>query len=244
MDPLVARGFAALGIDKRALIEWCAENARLPAREYWDDQSIQSVIRPRAVAGIEPYASRLKAAPDELIRIFTPNEVKIVVGRRNAGGVQDIRPECTWRPGALTQRAIRIEVALSAPPIDTIFSWYRVARFRISRLSLRGQWRQSHLNTVTKGIRRKSSLVESARGTNASSLIRSQGSLWILEESRGLMPFAPVDYGTAELQATQGIEYADSSGSFALRLSVRAVSVYSRRQQSCGPGSARRGCSR
>jgi hypothetical protein len=46
MDPLVARGFKDLGISKRGLIEWCAENARLPAREYWDDQSIQSVIRP------------------------------------------------------------------------------------------------------------------------------------------------------------------------------------------------------
>jgi len=102
MDPLVARGFAALGINKRSLIEWCAENAQLPAREYWDDQSIQSVIRPRAVAGIEPYASRLKAAPDELIRIFTPNDVKIVVtGGETQAAFKIFGGMYTWRgPGA------------------------------------------------------------------------------------------------------------------------------------------------
>jgi hypothetical protein len=113
MDPLVARGFAALGIDKRSLIEWCAENAQLPAREYWDDQSIQSVIRPRAVAGIEPYASRLKAAPDELIRIFTPNEVKIVVtGGETQAAFKMFGGMYTWRgPGAslTTHAAGRID---------------------------------------------------------------------------------------------------------------------------------------
>jgi hypothetical protein len=104
MDPLVARGFEALGINKRALIEWCAENARLPAREYWDDQSIQSVIRPRAVAGIEPYASRLKAAPDELIKIFTPNEIKIVVtGGETQAAFKMFGGLYTWRgPGSST----------------------------------------------------------------------------------------------------------------------------------------------
>ena len=82
MDPVVARGFVELGFDtKEKLIDWCAENARLTAREYWDNQSIQ-LLRPKAVAGIEPYASRLKAAPDELIRIYEPSDINIVV----AGG--------------------------------------------------------------------------------------------------------------------------------------------------------------
>jgi hypothetical protein len=40
------------------------------------------LIRPHAVAGIEPYATRLKADPDELIEIFTPDDLRIVV----AGG--------------------------------------------------------------------------------------------------------------------------------------------------------------
>jgi hypothetical protein len=82
MDPIVARGFVKLGFDtKEKLIQWCAENALLTAREYWDNQSIY-LLRPKAVAGVEPYASRLKAAPDELIRIFEPSEINIVV----AGG--------------------------------------------------------------------------------------------------------------------------------------------------------------
>jgi len=79
MDPLVARGFAALGMDKRSLIDWCAENAKLAARDYWDDQWVTTLHRPLAVAGVEPYASRLTAAADELVNLFTPNDIKIVV---------------------------------------------------------------------------------------------------------------------------------------------------------------------
>jgi hypothetical protein len=83
MDPIAARGFVELGFDtKEKLIEWSARNARVPAREYWDNQWTQSLLRPRAVAGIEPYAARLAADPDELIEIYTEDEIKIIV----AGG--------------------------------------------------------------------------------------------------------------------------------------------------------------
>ncbi len=79
MDPIVARGFVERGFSKRSLIEWCAENAKLPARDYWDDQWSTTLIHPHALAGVEPYASRLKAKPDELINIFLPEDIKIVV---------------------------------------------------------------------------------------------------------------------------------------------------------------------
>lgn len=80
LDPLVARGFVDRGFDtKQTLIDWCVEHARLPAREYWDNQWIQTLHHPRALAGVEPYASRLKAAPDELIRIFQPEDIHVVV---------------------------------------------------------------------------------------------------------------------------------------------------------------------
>ena len=79
MDPLVARGFVELGYTKEKLIEWCAENAKLKARDYWDDMAIQTLIRPHAVAGVEPFASRLRAAPDEEIQIFRPEDINIVV---------------------------------------------------------------------------------------------------------------------------------------------------------------------
>ena len=80
LDPLVARGFVDLGFDtKQKLIDWCVEHARLPAKEYWDNQWIQTLHRPRALAGVEPYASMLKAAPDELIRMFRPEDIHVVV---------------------------------------------------------------------------------------------------------------------------------------------------------------------
>jgi hypothetical protein len=80
LDPLVARGFVDRGFDsKRKLIDWCAAHAQLPAREYWDNQWIQTLHHPRAVSGLEPYASRLKASPDQLIQIYEPEDIHVVV---------------------------------------------------------------------------------------------------------------------------------------------------------------------
>jgi hypothetical protein len=104
MDPIVARGFVDLGFDtKEKLIAWCADNARLPAREYWDNQWIQYLMRPRAVAGVEPYASRLKAAPDELITIFEPSQINIVV----AGG----ETQGAWK---MISASLRAKVSIDA----------------------------------------------------------------------------------------------------------------------------------
>jgi hypothetical protein len=80
MDPIVARLFADLGFDsKEKLTTWCAENAMMPAREYWDDQWVQTLTHPLAVAGVEPFASKLKAAPDALVAMYEPEEINIVV---------------------------------------------------------------------------------------------------------------------------------------------------------------------
>jgi hypothetical protein len=86
LDPIVAQGFVERGFtSKRKLSEWISEECRLPAREYWDNQWIQTLARPLAVAGVEPYATRLKAKPDEPISVFTPDDVKVVVA---GGGTQ------------------------------------------------------------------------------------------------------------------------------------------------------------
>lgn len=83
LDPIVARGFVERGFDtKQKLSAWISAECRLPAREYWDNQWTQTLSHPLAVAGVEPFASRLKAAPDDMISVFTPDDVKIVV----AGG--------------------------------------------------------------------------------------------------------------------------------------------------------------
>jgi hypothetical protein len=79
MDPIVARAFVDLGYTKQSLVEWCAENAKMPARNYWDDQWVTTLVKPHAIAGVEPFASRLKAAPNDLISIFSPNDIKIIV---------------------------------------------------------------------------------------------------------------------------------------------------------------------
>jgi len=40
----VARGFQDLGYDKKKLSAWCAEHAKLTARDYWDDQWVQTLV--------------------------------------------------------------------------------------------------------------------------------------------------------------------------------------------------------
>ncbi|MGE3934701.1 MAG: UGSC family (seleno)protein [Rhodospirillaceae bacterium] len=79
MDPIVARLYSERGFTKESLIQWCADNARLPASEYWNEQWVQTLIRPFAVAGVEPYASYLKAPPDEMLKLYDPEEINIVV---------------------------------------------------------------------------------------------------------------------------------------------------------------------
>jgi len=104
VDPIVARGFVELGFDtKEKLIDWCADNALMTAREYWDNQWIQYLMRPRAVAGVEPYASRLKAKSDDVIKIFEPSEIHIVV----AGG----ETQGAWK---LMSGSLRATVSIDA----------------------------------------------------------------------------------------------------------------------------------
>ncbi len=85
LDPTVARDFVELGFaTKEKLIAWCAENARLPAAQYWDDFLVAMPIlsRPLGLAGVEPFATRLKAGDDEEIQMFLAEDINIVV----AGG--------------------------------------------------------------------------------------------------------------------------------------------------------------
>src|SRR2546427_4920005 len=81
LDPIAARQFIDRGgfDTKEKFIQWIYENALMPAGEYWDYQLIQNYIYPRATFGEEPYASKLKAAPDEMIRMFKPEEIHVVV---------------------------------------------------------------------------------------------------------------------------------------------------------------------
>jgi hypothetical protein len=81
LDPITARQFIDRGgfTKKDALIDWLYETARLPASEYWDYQLVQNYIYPRATFGEEPWASKLRAAPDELVPMFRREDIHVVV---------------------------------------------------------------------------------------------------------------------------------------------------------------------
>jgi hypothetical protein len=88
LDPLTARQFIDRGgFDRKdKLIRFIHETAEMPAGRYWDLQLVQNYVYPWATFGKEPMATWLKAAPDELIRIFPENEINVVVvgGETNA----------------------------------------------------------------------------------------------------------------------------------------------------------------
>lgn len=81
LDPITARQFIDRGgfDTKEKLIQWAYDNSLMAAKEYWDYQLIQNYILPRATFGEEPYASKLKAAPDEMVHMFKPEEIHVVV---------------------------------------------------------------------------------------------------------------------------------------------------------------------
>jgi hypothetical protein len=81
LDPIAARQFVTRGgfTKKDALIDWLHDNALMPAGEYWDYQLVQNYIYPRATFGEEPWATKLKAAPDTLIPMFRREDIHVVV---------------------------------------------------------------------------------------------------------------------------------------------------------------------
>jgi len=40
---------------------------------------LKTLLKPLAVAGVEPYATRLKAGPDDIIEMYDPKEINVVV---------------------------------------------------------------------------------------------------------------------------------------------------------------------
>jgi hypothetical protein len=81
LDPITARQFVDRGgfTKKDALIDWLYDTARMRADEYWDYQLVQNYIYPRATFGEEPWATKLRAAPDEMIPMFRREDIHVVV---------------------------------------------------------------------------------------------------------------------------------------------------------------------
>jgi len=104
LDPIAARQFIDRGgfSKKDALIDWLYDNARMPAGEYWDYQLIQNYVYPRATFGEEPWASKLKAAPDEMIPMFRREDVHVIVVGGETNGY--------WRiMGANYQKTVSVD---------------------------------------------------------------------------------------------------------------------------------------
>ena len=80
VDPNTADQFIDRGLNtKQEIIQWMWENSLMPAGVYWDYQLVQNYVYPRATFGEEPFASNLRAAPDELIHNFEAKDVHVVV---------------------------------------------------------------------------------------------------------------------------------------------------------------------
>jgi hypothetical protein len=98
LDPITARQFIDRGgftnIDD--LIHWLWDTARTPAGRYWDLQLVQNYIYPRATFGEEPMATKLKAAPEEMIPIFQEKDINVVVVGGESNGYWSMMG-ATWR---------------------------------------------------------------------------------------------------------------------------------------------------
>ncbi len=63
----------------------------MKAKEYWDLQLVQNYLLPRATFGEEPFASKLKADPDEMIPIFRQEDIDVVVVGGETNGYWQIQ---------------------------------------------------------------------------------------------------------------------------------------------------------
>ncbi len=81
LDPITARQFVDYGgfDEKEKLIQWVHENATMPAGVFWDYQMVENFVEPKALQGVEPFATMHQAKADEMIRIFPKNRIQVVV---------------------------------------------------------------------------------------------------------------------------------------------------------------------
>lgn len=81
LDPITAQQFVDRGgfDTKEKLIDWIYENATMRAEIYWDYQLVENYVYPRALKGMEPHATHLKAADDDMIKMYIKDKIHVVV---------------------------------------------------------------------------------------------------------------------------------------------------------------------
>jgi hypothetical protein len=87
LDPIPARELHSLGFDtKETLIDWVQQNVRIPAKRYWESFSMRNLMMELAAGGTEPYATYLKADPDELVPCFERDRINVFVVGGSSNG--------------------------------------------------------------------------------------------------------------------------------------------------------------
>lgn len=80
MDPVLARAFVTRGLDtKEKLIEFMHSAAQMPAADFWDQDDSQTFFTARAKLGEEPYLSNSRAKPEQLVPMYAPDQIAVVV---------------------------------------------------------------------------------------------------------------------------------------------------------------------
>ena len=114
LDPIVAREFVEQGLDtKEQIAQWIHENARIPQRRYWDHVML-NLIHEEVESGVEPFASYWNAPPDELIPVFEPDRINIVVAGGETNGHFSIFMGSPMRAKFRTNKGQKAAVSIDA----------------------------------------------------------------------------------------------------------------------------------
>jgi hypothetical protein len=87
LDPIAAQEFYDRGFDtQQKLIDWIHENVKIPAQRYWDSYTARTFTREAAELGEEPFATYMRAAPDEMLPVFEPHQIHVLVVGGSSNG--------------------------------------------------------------------------------------------------------------------------------------------------------------
>jgi hypothetical protein len=119
MDPIVAREFVDRGMDTpETLGKWIYENARVPARLYWDHVPLSNVARGLVANGVEPYASYSKLGPDALIPPFMPMQVEVVVTGGSTNGSWNVFSATAMARQTNEESAVGVKFGTTTRSVD------------------------------------------------------------------------------------------------------------------------------
>jgi hypothetical protein len=82
LDPMLARNLKEIeGFQtKLDVSRWISENIRIPAKQFWENDTIDMLVAPLATSGVQPYADWKKLAGDALIAPYhRPEKVNILI---------------------------------------------------------------------------------------------------------------------------------------------------------------------